>query len=670
MGSGDPMLQSKVRMVAMTTTAFSVLVLAGCGVRQPVDAGPPVSEPGYGAAQTPDLMGAPPAAEPKDGLLGGPVQAEPVEAPASRPLPTTLNPKLKTWRRADGTLVTAMAPIPNPKEKRRAVRYAPRAASGAAQRKHVAPPAAKPVVAAKPVAKPTAKPPVIAAAKPAPVVKSPVAPAAAAPQVVKPAPAPLKPVVAATPVAPLAKAPTPVVAPPAKALTKVEQLQAAIAPEATKGAVLATGESLSTGKEGQVTLSLPASLGDMIKTQAAKLGLVKPAKKASAYANLEGQGYEITPNGKQTAVIKPGESATFAWQVKPTADAKGQLKSEFGVELNGTKPAQTFSLGTIAKQVAPIQEKVKDAAKGFKLPFALPNLGGFDDVDVPMVGKVPAKSVLGGALVLLALLILVIISRSASASKAREERRRKFRTLTDYGRNEMEFGDDAPKTAHVGYVNPMVAAAGGALAGAAVATAVSHAHDDHGHDDHHAAPGHDDHAAEPGHHDDHGHGHDHHHDDHHAPAAAHDDHHGHPVAAAAMTSPVATPVSHEHDDHGHHGDDHAHDAHGHEGPHAEAGHDDHGHDAHDDHHAPHAHGHDDHHGHHVTAPAGASPEVLTVSHDEPAAHHDAHGHDDHGAHDGHEHKADAHDDHHPAAHDDHHDHHGHPVAAKELAPAH
>jgi Na+-transporting methylmalonyl-CoA/oxaloacetate decarboxylase gamma subunit len=116
----------------------------------------------------------------------------------------------------------------------------------------------------------------------------------------------------------------------------------------------------------------------------------------------------------------------------------------------------------------------------------MPNLGRYETVDLPGVGKVPGKSLLGGALVLLALLILVAISRNASAAKARAERRRKFRTLTDYGRNEMEF--DAPKSAEVNYVNPMVAAAGGALAGAAVATAVNH-HDDHGH---HDAHGHED----------------------------------------------------------------------------------------------------------------------------------------------------------------------------------
>ena len=544
MGSGDPMLHNKVRLAALAGCAVSVLVIAGCGAREPVEAPPASAAPGYGAAQTPELMGAAPAAEatPADGLLGGPA-AEPAAMPAAPVF--TSNPNLKTWRRADGVLVTAMDPIANPKVKR-SVRYAPRAVAAPARRAHAAP---------APVAHPVAQAP----AKPAPMAKP-----APKPVAVAPAPAALKPVAAPKPVPVVAKAP--VVAPPVKAeapkpLTKLQKLQAAVAPEATKGAVLASGESRAQGKEGQVTLPLPATLGDMIKKEAAKLGLTKAAKKTSAYADLQGEGYEITPNGRQTAVVKAGEAPTFAWQVKPTPTAKGSLKTEFGVELNGAKPAQGFSLGSIAKQVAPIQEAVTEKTKGFKFAMPeLPSLGGFETVDLPGVGKVPGKSILGGALVLLALLILVAISRGASANKARAERRRKFRTLTDYGRNEMEY--EEMRSANVDYVNPMVAAAGGAL----VATAVNQ-HDDHGR---HLAPAPEEHKPFeiP------------------APAPRHDDHDG--VYAAPVerhVAPVAgaeaLPVSgHDHaevhiEDHGH--DEHAPAA---REDHAEAAHaDDQGHDA-------------------------------------------------------------------------------------------
>ena len=535
MGSGDPMLHNKVRLTALASCAVSVLVIAGCGAREPVEAPPAAIAPSYSATSTPELMGGAAAAgdtSPADGLLGGPTTTPRAATP---PTPvTSSNSKLRTWRRPDGTLVTAMAPIANPKNKaHRSVRYAPRAVSAPVRRAYAAPvpvahPVARPAVAVKPAPKPLPVAQRLPVAKPAPK-----------PVAVAPVPAPLKPVIAAKPIAPLAKVPVvapiaaataPVKAEPAKPLTKLQKLQAAVAPEATKGAVLAPAASLAEGKEGQVTLSLPATLGDLIKKEAAKLGLTKAAKKTSAYADLQGEGYEITPNGRQTAVVKTGEPATFAWQVKPTTAAKGQLKTEFGVALNGAKPAQGFSLGSIAKRVVPFQDAVKAKTKG----FAMPSLGRYETVDLPGVGKVAGKSVLGGALVLLALLILVAISRNASAAKAQAERRRKFRTLNDYGRNEMEF--DAPKAAEVHYVNPMVAAAGGALAGAAVATAVNH-HDNHapvehapfdapldpGHDEPLVAPmagaealpvsGHDHvdaHAAEPDHaeapgHDDHGH---------------------------------------------------------------------------------------------------------------------------------------------------------------------
>lgn len=573
MGSGDPMFERNVRLAALGASALGALVLSGCGASNGVDTAPPATRDQPSASTTPDLMGAPPppnAAAAPDGLLGG--------APGTAPAPVAVAPiadassappkkasMLKTWRRPDGTLVTAMRPIPNPKAAR-VVHHLSHVASASAPKVVAKPVPAKPVVAAAP-----------------------------APKVVAAAPPALKPVAQPKPVEALAKAPTPAIPAPvapaaAKPLSKIDKLQAAIAPEATKGAVLAAGESLGKGEAGQVTLSLPATLGDLIKAQAAKLGLTKAAKKTSAYAKLEGEGYEVTPNGKQTAVVKPGEPTTFAWQVKPGADAKGQLKSEFGLELNGAKTAQTFSLGEIVKRVAPVKEQVETKTNSLLTRLNLPGLDG--SVNLPGLGPTPLKSVLGGALVLLAVIILAMISRSASASRAKAERQRKFRTLTDYGRNEME--PDAPTTAHVSYVNPMVAAA----VGAAAATAVSHDH----HDDHHApaADHHDDHAA----HDDQAHGHDEHaHDDHgHAEdlhAHAHPDPHapaehvGYVSPMVAATHAPAHDDGHGHADHGHAVEtDHGHDAQGHDSH----GHDDHGHDAsgHDAH-AAGDHGHDTHH---------------------------------------------------------------------------
>jgi Na+-transporting methylmalonyl-CoA/oxaloacetate decarboxylase gamma subunit len=535
------MFGRKERLAALAATAVGVLALAGCSAGDHGNAPPPPSER-QDAAMTPELMGAAPpqtADQAPDGLLGGPsassqavAQAQADAGVSSQPLPPPRNSHLKTWRRPDGTLVTAMRPIANPKGSSR-YEHHPR-------RVHATIPA-------------TSKPTVVASAKPV------------TPKAVAPAPAPVKAAKPAVPTQALAK--PPVV--PAKPATKLETLQAAVAPAATNGAVLAAGESLSKNQPGQVTLSLPATLGDLIKREAAKLGLGKAAKKTSAYAELSGEGYEVTPNGRQTAVVKPGEPTTFAWQVKPGPEAKGQLKSRFGLELNGAKQPQGFSLGEISKRVAALPEKAK---KGMgKL-----NLGGLNgDISLPGLGPVPMKTALGVALVLLALIILVGVSRSAAAARRRAERQRKYRTLTDYGRNEMEFEQEqqAPASTHVSHVNPFLAAAGGAAAGAAVASAVSH-HDDHGHEDH----GHDDH----GHHDahaDHGHGaHEGHGHDLHA--EAHPEPHA-PAEHVAYVNPmVAAASGHGHDDHGH-----GHDADGHDDHHGEhaAGHDDHGHEAHADH---------------------------------------------------------------------------------------
>lgn len=471
MGSGDPMFGRKERLAALAASTAGALLLAGCSAGDQANAPPPRSD--YQAeSSAPDLMGAPPPQQsasraPEDGLLGGPAavgdtstQARADAGVVSRPLPPPAprNSNLKTWRRPDGTLVTAMRPIPNPKGSHRVV-----VASAQPHRVHATIPAAPHAVP---------KPAVVAAAKPAPVAKP------VTPKTVAPTPAPVKAAQPIRPTTPLTKPPAVAFAKPvapaapvaAKPTTKLGKLQAAVASEATNGAVLAAGESLSKNQPGQVTLSLPATLGDLIKKEAAKLGLAKAAKKTSAYASLEGEGYEITPNGRQTAVVKPGEPTTFAWQVKPGPEAKGQLKSDFGVELNGAKQPQGFALGTISKRVAALPEEVKKGVGGL-------DLGALNGtVDLPGLGKVSLKTLLGAALVLLALVILVGVSRNAAAARRRAERQRKYRTMNDYGRNEMEF--EPPAAADVSYVNPFVAAASGAAAGAAATAALSH-HDDH-----------------------------------------------------------------------------------------------------------------------------------------------------------------------------------------------
>ena len=575
----------------------ALLALAACSGPNSHEVAPPPDA--YTQAPPPELMGAAPGARYDDsGLAGGPAGQQGAQGSAYR-APSSHGDRLVSYRRADGVLVTAMRPVPNPEDmstrERRLVygnRYAPRAYVSTPPRArrpdaqaHYAParPAARPAMVAKPAAKPA-----VVAAKPLPPVAKPVI--AAAPKAIeqaKPAPAP-------KPAPVLAQAPQPSF--PATGLPvptdpKLAQLQAAVGGEVASGSKLTVPDTVTKGQAGQVSLSLPQTLLATIQREAAKLGLTKAAKKSEVTATLSGSGYEITPNGPQTAKLKSGEAAAFNWQVKPGAGERGPLKAEVDASLAGVKPPMTFSLASIEQALAAVMPEAPAKKKGFSFQSLLSKLTipGMKDVAVPGVGRVPSNKVVAGALVLAALALLIALARGAGESRRRAERRRKFRTMTDYGAT----SHPEPEEHHHGVAAPQAAAA----AGAAVAGAgAAHPHDE-GHGDSHGHDAHDAHAA----HDDHGHAaaHDHHgHDSH----AAHDDH-GHAAHDShAETHAVA------HDDHGHaadhgHGSDHghaaAHDDHGHD---SHAAHDDHGHAAHDSHAETHAVAHDDHghgsdHGH-------------------------------------------------------------------------
>ena len=552
----------------------ALLALAACSGPSPHEVAPPPDA--YTQAPPPELMGGAPGARYDDsGLAGGPAGRQGAQGSAYR-APSRYGDRLVTYRRADGVLVTAMRPVPNPEDmsarERRMVygnRYAPRAYVSAPPRSrrpaaqaYYAPakPAARPVVAAKPA---------VVAAKPLAPVAKPVI--AAAPKVIeqaKPAPAP-------KPAPVLATAPQPAF--PATGLPvpgdpRLAKLQTAVGGEVASGSKLTVPDAVTNGQAGQVSLSLPQTLLATIQREAAKLGLTKAAKKAEVTATLSGSGYEITPNGPQTAKLKSGEAAAFNWQVKPGAGERGPLKADVDASLAGVKPPMTFSLASIEQALAAVMPEAPAKKKGFSFQGLLSKLTipGMKDVSVPGVGRVPSNKVVAGALVLAALALLIALARGAGESRRRAERRRKFRTMTDYGATSYP----EPEEQHHSVAAPLAAAA----AGAAVAGAVAAHHHDEGHGDSH---GHDSHASHDAHashdthdshaaHDDHGH------------AAAHDDH-GHDNHAA-------------HDDHGHAAhDDHApahggaHDDHGHAADHGHGA--DHGHAAHDEHHKEPEHAH-------------------------------------------------------------------------------
>lgn len=297
----------------------------------------------------------------------------------------------------------------------------------------------------------------------APVARTVVSHPIAAPKSVKLAPAPV--VVAPKPVPVVAP-----VAPPSKPLPKLTQLQNAVGQSVVQGSSLSVSPEVTQGKPGGVSLSLPANLLDMIRDQAAKFGFKKAARKADVSATLSGQGYAITPNGKQTAALKAGEATKFSWQVTPGQDASGPLKAQVDASLKGQGEPKMLSLATLQSAVIAAPAVVEKAASGLHLPnLHFPDFGALfgakpaapastadatpaaaaaapeaastsplHDRTLPIVGHVTVRAQVAAFLAFLAVLILLLIQRNMAEQRKAAQRRR-FRTYQP-----TDMGDETP----------------------------------------------------------------------------------------------------------------------------------------------------------------------------------------------------------------------------------
>ncbi len=201
-------------------------------------------------------------------------------------------------------------------------------------------------------------------------------------------------------------------APAAGPLTKPQQLGAALAGEVTAGAQLDIPNAIREGNEGIVTLTLPPSLGERIRQEAAKLGLGSAARTAEARATLSGEGYDIDPSDPQNAALKDNESAGFTWIVKPQAGDKGPLSANVGANLTGGGKSQTLDISTLERPVSPEADKAGGAA------------------------KLSQRWVTFGLLGLLALFVIIALTRS-NGRREETERRRRARAAASLG----EYGD-------------------------------------------------------------------------------------------------------------------------------------------------------------------------------------------------------------------------------------
>lgn len=416
-----------------------------------------------------EIAQAPPAPAPEaPHYVPHPTYVAPTDAPAlagppvvtMRPIPNPPGVSRTDRPSFRYTGPTFAPPVRRPAEPRRHATYAP---PPMIQPEPARPVAARPVAprpvaprpaAPAPMAKapaPVAKPPVLAVKPPAPA--KPAAPAQPPVVAVKPMPTP--PVASAVPAKPA----------PAKPMDKLGQLQAAVGGAVVRGSALTVAPEIADGKPGQVSLSLPASLLDSLKAEAAKLGLGRAARKADVSASLSGEGYSVTPNAQQTATLKSGESATFNWTVAPTTAPKGPLKAEVDAVLKGQAKTQTLSLAAIqsAAPVPPVEAKKGFAFKMPHLPgfgsqgFTLPKFGKGEvagpppaptttaaapdapilrDRTFPVVGEVSGKTQLFAGLGILAVLLAMLISGKAAQKKRLAERRRRYRTYQPMGMGE------------------------------------------------------------------------------------------------------------------------------------------------------------------------------------------------------------------------------------------
>jgi hypothetical protein len=262
---------------------------------------------------------------------------------------------------------------------------------------------------------------------------------------------------AATTPAPKAAATAPAskAAPAAKAAAPADpqaaRLQAAIGSTIASASTLKVAESIKAGQAGEVVLSLPQNVLDVIREQAAKLGLGRAARTTDVTATLSGEGYTITPNGPQTATLKSGEAPSFKWQVTPLPGINtSDLRARFDAILRGERNARTVPLGELQQPGAP--PPAPPEKQGFKFP-GLPNLGGlklpdYGTVNLPGFGETPSRVVIGIGLVLAALILLIAAARRAAEAKAAAARRRKFRTMSDYAATEPEPVYEQPATVY------------------------------------------------------------------------------------------------------------------------------------------------------------------------------------------------------------------------------
>jgi hypothetical protein len=144
-----------------------------------------------------------------------------------------------------------------------------------------------------------------------------------------------------------APAATPVAA--ADRPTRLAALQSALTDATSKGAVLTAPQRFTANQPADVSLTIPATFADTVRTEAQKNGLSDAAASVNMNVVLSGDGFSVTPDETQSQPLIVGQPTEFRWTVTAQPGAKGPLHADVGADLLGGG-SDTLALGSIQKQ--------------------------------------------------------------------------------------------------------------------------------------------------------------------------------------------------------------------------------------------------------------------------------------------------------------------------------
>jgi hypothetical protein len=130
--------------------------------------------------------------------------------------------------------------------------------------------------------------------------------------------------------------------------TRLAALQSALTDAVSKGAGLKAPDRFTANQPADVTLTVPASFADTLRTEAQKNGLSDAAASVNLTAVLSGDGFSVTPDETQSQPLTVGQETTFRWTVTAQPGAKGPLHADVGADLLGGG-SDTLALGSVQK---------------------------------------------------------------------------------------------------------------------------------------------------------------------------------------------------------------------------------------------------------------------------------------------------------------------------------